>query len=203
MLSQHAPLILVMSFASHSGKSSSKGLTQKEQRCGVAMDTVYNGVVLPWIQYTMCGVAMDTVCNATVICRHLVSFNFLFVHGLGTRLVVEQRNLIEESQECSDSLQSRRFMSSLEFMDPCQTSEGMGHNYMSWRWRHFSIWNTSRQIGEGGEGPLREFLNDRTKMMVACARKTKLTRDRGFLKMKIFGHPLVSGHLLVRQQWCQ
>ena len=41
-----------------------------------------------------------------------------------------------------------------------------------------------------------EFLNDRTKMMVACARKTKLASDRGFLKMKIFGHPLVSGHLL-------
>ena len=74
MLSQHAPLIWVMSFASHSSKSSSK----KEQRCGVAMDTLY---------------------NATVICRHVVSFNFLFVHGLGTRLVVEQRNSIDERLE--------------------------------------------------------------------------------------------------------
>ena len=31
MLSQHAPLVRVMSFVGHSGKSSSKGLTQKEQ----------------------------------------------------------------------------------------------------------------------------------------------------------------------------
>ena len=31
MLSQHVPLVRVMSFVGHSGKSSSKGLTQKEQ----------------------------------------------------------------------------------------------------------------------------------------------------------------------------
>ena len=68
-------------------------------------------------------------------------------------------------------------MSSLEFMDPCQISEGMGHSYMNWRWRHFSIWNTSRRIGERGEGLLMKFLNNRTKDDGCMCKKNK-TRKR-------------------------
>ena len=64
MLSQHASLVRVMSFVGHSGKSSSKGLTQKEQT-------------------EVRGISVDMT-----ICRHLVSFSGqFFARGLGTLLL--------------------------------------------------------------------------------------------------------------------